>query len=503
MKNMNCDIVVIGGGGSGLIAGARAATMGKNVIVLEKDKVLGGGMNMASTMRTFGSKWQKERNLPDTTAEYMRNRMDETFWRINRKLAASIIQGTGKFFDWFCEICPKEDLDGFYVGKYVFDGEDGPLGPQSGGHHLPGKSKGGGRVMVEACSAKLKELGMPIITDILTDEIVVKDGKVVGVKAHKGNETYIIDCKACILACGSWIRNPEFVAKYYPQLAAALPYMGDSPHQSWNYTGDGLKLAEKAGALMDTTNLTIRMMGPMTMCRSRVMGDMANSAYSIYVNKNGERFVSEGSQLRMGVFDSGSVQVEQPEGAAFVIFDEKGLRMSIENPDIHPNPQMAMPFGASRFPGTMEEAKADIEPALAANDGVVFRADSIEELAQMLEIPAEALKETIDSYNGYCAEGMDWDCYKPTEWLEPINEGPYYAVKASMGTDGVFGGVEINENMQVKAAAGGVVEGLYCVGDLASGRFLNMAGIKKQIINDMSFAYSSGYTAGTHAAENV
>lgn len=57
--------------------------------------------------------------------------------------------------------------------------------------------------------------------------------------------------------------------------------------------------------------------------------------------------------------------------------------------------------------------------------------------------------------------------------------------------------------MQVKAAEGGLVEGLYCVGDLASGRFLNMAGIKKQIINDMSFAYSSGYTAGTHAAENL
>ena len=50
-----CDLVVIGGGGSGLIAGCRAATLGKTVMVLEKDKRLGGGMVMASTMRTFGS----------------------------------------------------------------------------------------------------------------------------------------------------------------------------------------------------------------------------------------------------------------------------------------------------------------------------------------------------------------------------------------------------------------------------------------------------------------
>ncbi len=503
MKNMQCDIVVIGGGGSGLIAGARAATLGKKVIVLEKDKVLGGGMNMASTMRTFGSQWQKDRNLPDTTAEYMRNRMDETFWRLDRKLAASMIQGTGKFFDWFCTIANQEDLDGFYVGKYVFDGEDGPLGPQSGGHHMPGKHKGSGRVFVETCSAKLKELGADIITDVLTDEVMVRDGKVVGVRAHKGNESLIIGCKAVILACGAWIRNEEFVRKHYPKLADAMPYMGDSPHQSWNYTGDGLGLAEKAGALMDTTNLTIRMMGPMTMCRSRVMGDMANSAYSIYVNKDGKRFVSEGSQLRMGVFDSGSVQVEQPDGAAFVIFDEKAIRMSVENPDIHPKPQMAMPFGASQFPKTMEDVKADMEPALAANDGVVFAADSLEELAVKLGTDPAALCETVAQYNKACEEGMDWDCYKPAQWLEPINEGPYYAVKASMGTDGCFGGVEINENMMVKAAEGGLVENLYAVGDLASGRFLNMAGIKKQILNDMSFAVSSGYIAGTHAAQNV
>ena len=94
MIKKQCDLVVIGGGGSGLIAGCRAATLGKRVVVLEKDKRLGGGMVMASTMRTFGSQWQKERNLPDTTAEYMRNRMDETFWRLDRKLAASMIKGT-------------------------------------------------------------------------------------------------------------------------------------------------------------------------------------------------------------------------------------------------------------------------------------------------------------------------------------------------------------------------------------------------------------------------
>lgn len=495
----SCDILVIGGGGSGLIAGCRAATLGKKVIVLEKTNALGGGMNMASTMRTFGSQWQKERGLDDHVMEYMRNRMDECFWRLDRKLAKNTIQGTGKFFDWFTTICPQPILDDFFVGKYVFDEADGPVGPQSGGHHPGVRGKGSGRVFVEVCADKLKELGGEIITGAVTEELLVEGGAVAGAKAVVDGEAVEISAESVILACGAWIRNEEFVKEHYPQLAAAIGYMGESPHMNRAYTGDGLELAVKAGAKLDTTNLTIRMMGPMTMCRSRVMGDMSNSAYCIYVNKNGERFVCEGSQLRMGVFNSGSVQVEQPEGKAFVIFDENTLRATIEHPENNPKPQMAMPFGAATFPATMEEAMADILPALEANDGKCFKADTLEELAEKLGINAEGLKQTVADYNEACTTGEDWDCYKPAEWLVPIVGGPYYGVAASLGTDGAFGGLEISENMQVKAADGSLIGGLYAVGDIASGRFLNMAGIKVQYLNDMSFAVSSGYVAGTVA----
>lgn len=497
----SCDILVIGGGGSGLVAGCRAADLGKKVIVLEKTDSLGGGMNSASTMRTFGSKWQAERDLPDTTMLYLRNRMDETFWRIDRKLATNIIQGTGKFFDWFTTVASEEYMNYFQVGRYVFDSPvDGPLGPQS--ERGPG-SKGSGRIFVEVCSEKLKELGGEIITGAVTEKIEVADGKVVGAVVKMGEETVHVSCKACVLACGAWIRDPEFVAKHYPQLAAAIPYMGESPHMSRSYTGDGLRLAEAAGALMDETNLTIRMMGPMTMCRSRVLGNMGNSPYSIYVNKNGQRYISEVSQLRMGVFDSGSVQVEQPEGKVYVIFDDAGIKHSIADGDNQPAPQVPMPdMMRSAFPSDEAAAYEDINGALAAGDKSLVKCDTLEELAAAIEVPFEALKETIDNYNSYCQDGMDWDCYKPAEYLQPIN-APYYAVKASLGTDGAFGGVEINENMQAKAANGGLIDGLYVVGDLASGRFINMAGIKKQIINDMSFALSSGFTAGTKAAEYV
>ena len=66
MREMNCDILVVGGGGSGMVAAVRAAELsGGKVIVLEKAKFTGGGMLFASTMRTFRSQWQAERNIPD------------------------------------------------------------------------------------------------------------------------------------------------------------------------------------------------------------------------------------------------------------------------------------------------------------------------------------------------------------------------------------------------------------------------------------------------------
>ena len=132
-----------------------------------------------------------------------------------------------------------------------------------------------------------EKLGAVILTEAVTQEIQMNGAKITGLTASVAGQPTDIQCKNVILACGAWIRNPEVVQHYFPELAAAQPYMGESPHMSRNYTGDGLKLAQKASAKMDEANRTIRMMGPMTMCRSQAMGAMTNSAYSIYINPNG------------------------------------------------------------------------------------------------------------------------------------------------------------------------------------------------------------------------
>jgi len=129
MVNKTCDIVVLGGGGSGLVAAVKAAQAGKKVIVLEKNASAGGGMRGAKALRTFGSQWQKDHGIPDKTAEYLRNVMDETYWRIDKKLATNTIKATGEFFDWVCTLEPIADQ--FVEGTYVFDPIPHSMGPPS------------------------------------------------------------------------------------------------------------------------------------------------------------------------------------------------------------------------------------------------------------------------------------------------------------------------------------------------------------------------------------
>lgn len=94
MKKLYCDLCVLGGGGAGLTAAARAATLtDKKIIVVEKGRATGGGACQAGDFRVYGSKWQKDRGLNDNLSADLRKRMDETYWELERKAGAECLFG--------------------------------------------------------------------------------------------------------------------------------------------------------------------------------------------------------------------------------------------------------------------------------------------------------------------------------------------------------------------------------------------------------------------------
>jgi len=507
-----CDLVVLGAGGSGMVAAVRAAQLtGKRVVVLEKAPTIGGGAVFARTIRTFGSRWQKERNLPDTTTDFARDMMDHVYWRLDEKLVLNCLQGTGRFFDWLCE--QGGDIeDRFEVGRYAHVlVESEPYGPQ-----MPGvkAGEGIGRLVIEIMTEKCRDYGVEVLTGHPVVDVEVKDGRIAAVIAESRAGHVRITCGACVLATGSWINNEEILKKCYPQFVGMKQWMDPSAHMNENYTGDGIYLAEKAGAFVDYDSFCMRLMGPIyDLARdtgtSPVFLAMAQSPYIITVNLDGKRYCAE-PVGHIGHFTDGHVQIDQPRGQSFDIFDENTLAAEFKRPtcdDAGGDMTSLACYGRTwmsaleevHLPETIEEVHRSIEERFAAGDRYMFRADSLEELAARIGVNRVNFLETVGKYNEACGTGIDQDFFKRGDSLVAINKPPYYALFGKLMTDGAFGGVRVNPEMQAYRSGGGLVEGLYVTGDFASGRFINLGGVKRQVLNDISWAFSSGFLAGTNA----
>lgn len=506
-----CDLVVLGGGGSGLVAAVRTAQLtGKKVIVLEKAPFIGGGAQMARTIRTFGSKWQAKRNLPDTTDAYAKEMMEWMYWWLDEKLVGNCLRGTGQFFDWLCEEGDNIE-DNFTPGKYVFAvSENEPIGPQIEDREA---GNGFGRFVMNMMTEKCKTYGVEVLTKHKVVDVEMKDGKIVSAVA-KSDAGYVqVTCKACILATGSWISNKEVVKKYVPNYYQATQYMegmeGQSVgHTSKYYTGDGIALAEKIGAFVDYDSFCVRPMGPTPGTGhgddgGKVKSAMAQTPFIITINSKGKRYSCESIIMNLGFFNGGSVLMRQPGAQSWDIFDENALAAALKYQKLPENEKVPrkkvelVPHFEAFLPDTMEEIRNDLK-----EHGADFiMAGTLEELADKIGVDKKNFLETVKKYNEGCKTGID-EFFKNKAHLTPINKAPFYAYKGRFGTDGAFGGVRVNHEMQAyRADRSNLVEGLYVTGDFATGKHINVNGVKWQVINDLSWAFSSGFLAGTNAAK--
>jgi fumarate reductase flavoprotein subunit len=495
MMEKSCDIVVLGGGGSGLVAAVRAHELsGKKVIVLEKAKFVGGGMLFASTMRTFQSKWQEERGIPDQSNDFIRKMMDLTMWKLDPKLVKNAILGTGQFFDWYAQHETPEVLAQYQARPYVFDiPVNGQPGPQIDGFH-----SGSGRAIMETMKRACQEQGIEVLTEHRAVDVEVTDGRITAVLAETPEGTVKVNCKVCIMSCGSWICNREIVDKVLPAFyqSEVLP----SAHQNPAYTGDGIPMAEKVGAFVDWDSFCLRIMGPICGMGDRSKFDpLTHADCAVLVDLNAKRYVAEPMAPRIDPFDTGHIVIQHPKGKSFFLYSANMLKKIIADSQPSTGGQDFDPFGIPPL-APYEEIDGWFEESLAKGSKELGKADTIAELATQIGLDPEQLTATVEEYNASCAAGVDWNFFKDPATMVPLTEGPFYALSGKLSTDGAFGGVRVNPEMQAYRPDGSLVEGLFVTGDFASGRHTVMSGVKRQVLNDMSWALSSGFLAGTSAA---
>ena len=104
-------------------------------------------------------------------------------------------------------------------------------------------------------------------------------------------------------------------------------------------------------------------------------------------------------------------------------------------------------------------------------NGNAFVADTIEELAEKIGVPAENLKATVDRYNEIVASGDDTDFGKRSRLLTSVEQGPFYALKWGPKLLDVFGGALVNKNLNVIDPDAQPIPGLYAVGNCAGGMY--------------------------------
>jgi len=477
-KNLEADIVVVGGGGAGMPAATIASEAGvKNIIILETRPALGGNAMMAGGMFAVETPPQKRAGVDYSRDQAFKDKMDYSNWTVDPRVVRAHINVTAEVIQW---------LENKGV-QFQLRGTEIPGGFYPKVNHSPipekGERKGLGRTMVEICTKDCQKLGVKILMETTGKKLITdKKGKVTGIVATKDGKDINIKAKAVIIAAGGFSGNKKMMDKYLPtkgfRLSLSLPHKGE-----------GILMAEEVGAIIDDCATTF-FIGPHHYPYTHSLTQLLRRPEIVWVNKRGERFCDESPFLGRQ-HQTGHPLVRQPGEICYGLIDTNKLADMIAKKD--PSGGMG---GAEWFDKVYDDFKIDIKK------GVAKISDSWDDIAQFIGAKPEVLKATVEQYNTYCDNGYDYDMLKDKKFLFPLRTPPFYVILGRNGFDATFGGIKINERMEVINTQYDPIPGLYAAGNNA-GSAINVNYHPKHVGTSLSFAICSGYLAGKSAAKYV
>jgi len=423
-ENTKTQYVVIGGGAAGMASAIRAAELGVDVILLEKMDILGGTSVMAGVGTQAGSsKLQLAKENPytaDEFFEYLKNvgvgveEKISTVKPFSEEYAYTLAYKSAEMMDWLSEGLglPMQATADHSNAHSLVSTENGLFGEQ----------------LVRGLKAKLD--GVDVRLGNRATEILMKDGKVAGVKVATENGEYTIEAENVIICTGSYGGNEEVLAKFAP---SRLGYTSTAAKSG---TGDGLLLADAVGGkIINAESITYRTIAAGADHVGGAIGlHNAPSAGAIIVNKNGERIAKE-----VGADEALVLAIQaQEDGLGYVIMDQVAM-------DARYN------VGALYIPGTYEN--------------MFTKADTLEELAEKMGINAENLKATVEAYGKAVETDKDEQFGREAAMISKIDTAPFYAASGKPSNHICAGGIETDGQARVLNKEDQPIEGLYAAGE--------------------------------------
>lgn len=421
------DVVVIGGGGAGLAAAVSAHQNGATVIVLEKMPRLGGNTILSGgAFNASDSKRQSKQGIEDSVNKHFTQTYEGGDKLANEELVQTLAENAYPAIEWLEGLGMKFNDEVFTVL--------GGLWPRA---HKPSSPLGTG--FIDTYQKYINENdGIEIMLDTEVTELITDGGKVVGIKAKNFNNDVTINTNnGVIIATGGFGANVEMRDKYNKQ----WPVLTDI--KTTNHpgaTGDGLMLAEKVGAnLIGLDNIQLLPMGdPET---GSLSGNIEQGVENrVFVNKDGNRFVDEGSRRDVMT----KALMEQKNSLMWVIVDNHSY-----------------PTGETR-----NNFNESIDELIAQNRA--FKADTLEELAKAIEVDPDKFIKSIEEFNKSVEKGTS-DEFGRTLFDKKIDTAPFYAGARVPTVHHTMGGIQINTSAQVLDANGNVIPGLYASGEVTGG----------------------------------
>lgn len=323
-----------------------------------------------------------------------------------------------------------------------------------------------GSSLVASLRHSLTDRNIPLWRNTEFTDFVMADDAVTGITVNRDGQPLTLNARhGVIMASGGFEQNQQLRDKYLPApsqtLWSATPGGGN--------TGAALVAGQNIGA--DTALLDWCWWAPTINVpkENAARGLFAERAFpgAIVVDGLGKRFFNEAAPYLE--FGDAMYRNNQATGGksipAWVVFDSHFRHEYAMGPLM---PGKIMPD--SRMPKEWRES-------------VYWKADTLDELAVLINVDAPGLAATVVKMNRYAQSGIDedfqrggnvFDRYygdsgvKPNPCLAPINKGPYYAMRINPGDIGTKGGLLTNDNAQVVRTSGEPIAGLYAIGNCSA-----------------------------------
>lgn len=452
------DVVVVGGGLSGVCTAVSALENGLSVIVLEKNETprmtgLDFGVVNAGLQKENGMELSED-DIYRMTREWIHMSAN----RARADIVQKFIRESGSAMDWVIEkvqawgcrpvlAAMRSNSDTYYNYIHPVELPDGPLYDLAAGSY-------GVNDVITMFMEEIQEKGGQYLTKVAAEQLEKDEDRVTSVVAvgEDGSYARYVGAKGVVLCTGDFGADADMMSELTEFDFDSFDPMGYT-NVSVN-TGDGHKMGLWAGGVLQA--------GPQPL----MLLPMTYPYFYLRVNDRGERFCNEDcDSVNMCVN-----QLQQHAGATWAIWDDKWREEIPASLEYSGGMSWDQDFREYGTPWSAEVEQAGTHDWEEA-DGFLVKADTLEELAEASGIPAEGLKATVERYNELVAAGRDDDFGKRSELLTSIAQPPFYALRMQTMMCVSVGGLNVNTDSQILDETGAPIPGLYAVGNTAAGLF--------------------------------